>query len=528
MAGQPKSVATSGQPAFTQAEIPALYDKAHEHMRESTVELLKTWQQSFFTHSEEHEASAHQYLEVGCGTGNITRNHVLPLCPPRLKRLVGADISEAMLEYARTAHDHPKVDYRRLDITADEDVSRFIAEEGRFQRVYSFLALHCIQDKAAALKNIERLMTPGGECLVIYHPYAQSEKYYRALLESGLWEEHHGVLWRAMPVFHEINDPVFLRKSFSDLVKLTGIVPLSCELLQVNVKSVNLDDISRMYAMGNAAHRQLTEEEKPKMFEFARNYVQRNQCQFFSTTGSTPQLRISILCEGARLTGSLPCSGPGAAAVARLSEQRQAEAASAWDLDGQERVTACRGQDERWGAFLDTMDGSRDEDDPSPPAKRRRTDEGDVSQQADKVTQKPPDIDENFYSRQLYVLGRDAMGRMAQSDVLISGMGGLGVEIAKNVILAGVRSVTIHDEQTCSVWDLSSQYFLSEANVDENRASACESSLGQLNKYVQVKAHTEPLTMDFLKNFSVVILTETPLKTQQSIGTFTHENNIPL
>ncbi|KAH7970113.1 hypothetical protein HPB52_024160 [Rhipicephalus sanguineus] len=148
------------------------------------------------------------------------------------------------------------------------------------------------------------------------------------------------------------------------------------------------------------------------------------------------------------------------------------------------------------GALQDTMKGSEGEDDLSPPAKRRRTDEGDASQEA--------------------------------SDVLISGMGGLGVEIAKNVILAGVRSVTIHDEQVCSAVDLSAQYFLSEDTLGENRASACEASLGQLNKYVQVKAHTEPLTMDFLKTFTVVVLTETPLETQQSMAAFTHENNIPL
>ncbi|KAL1446965.1 hypothetical protein MTO96_044430 [Rhipicephalus appendiculatus] len=41
---------------------------------------------------------------------------------------------------------------------------------------------------------------------------------------------------------------------------------------------------------------------------------------------------------------------------------------------------------------------------------------------------------------------RDAMMRMARSDVLISGIGGLGVELAKNVILADVRSVTVHDD----------------------------------------------------------------------------------
>lgn len=52
-------------------------------------------------------------------------------------------------------------------------------------------------------------------------------------------------------------------------------------------------------------------------------------------------------------------------------------------------------------------------------------------------------IDESLYSRQLYVFGQDAMKKMAKSSILISGMGGLGVEIAKNIILAGVNLVTI-------------------------------------------------------------------------------------
>lgn len=55
------------------------------------------------------------------------------------------------------------------------------------------------------------------------------------------------------------------------------------------------------------------------------------------------------------------------------------------------------------------------------------------------------------------MLGHDAMRRMAHSNVLISGMGGLGVEIAKNVVLGGVKSVTIHDQGESTWYDLSSQ-----------------------------------------------------------------------
>lgn len=61
------------------------------------------------------------------------------------------------------------------------------------------------------------------------------------------------------------------------------------------------------------------------------------------------------------------------------------------------------------------------------------------------------DIDESLYSRQLYVLGADAMRRMASSDILLSGLNGIGVEIAKNIILGGVKSITLHDKAICSV-----------------------------------------------------------------------------
>ncbi len=46
---------------------------------------------------------------------------------------------------------------------------------------------------------------------------------------------------------------------------------------------------------------------------------------------------------------------------------------------------------------------------------------------------------------------------MQASNILISGMGGLGVEIAKNIILGGVKSVTIHDENEATIEDLATQ-----------------------------------------------------------------------
>lgn len=138
------------------------------------------------------------------------------------------------------------------------------------------------------------------------------------------------------------------------------------------------------------------------------------------------------------------------------------------------------------------------------------------------------EIDESLYSRQLYVLGHDAMRRMANSDVLISGLGGLGVEIAKNVILAGVKSVTLHDKAVCEIGDLSTQFYLSEKDVGKNRAEISRQQLSELNNYVPTKTYTGELTEDFLKNFRVVVLTATSAAEQRRISKITHENNVGL
>lgn len=138
------------------------------------------------------------------------------------------------------------------------------------------------------------------------------------------------------------------------------------------------------------------------------------------------------------------------------------------------------------------------------------------------------DIDEGLYSRQLYVLGHDAMRRMARSDVLISGLGGLGVEIAKNVILGGVKSVTLHDKALCSLADLSSQFYLTAEDVGRNRAEVSCRQLSELNNYVPTTAYAGELTEDFLRKFRVVVLTLTPLAEQHRIAEITHRNNIAL
>ncbi|KAK5085594.1 E1 ubiquitin-activating protein [Lithohypha guttulata] len=141
------------------------------------------------------------------------------------------------------------------------------------------------------------------------------------------------------------------------------------------------------------------------------------------------------------------------------------------------------------------------------------------------------EIDESLYSRQLYVLGHEAMKRMGSSNILISGLKGLGVEIAKNIALAGVKSLTLHDPHPAAIADLSSQFFLHPEDVGKSRAQVTAPRVAELNSYTPVSVHeSQSLTDDLsqLKNYQVVVLTNTPLKEQLKIADFCHQNGIYL
>eukprot|EP00088_Acartia_fossae_P034488 TRINITY_DN353_c0_g1_i1.p1 TRINITY_DN353_c0_g1~~TRINITY_DN353_c0_g1_i1.p1 ORF type:complete len:1113 (+),score=407.62 TRINITY_DN353_c0_g1_i1:244-3582(+) len=135
-------------------------------------------------------------------------------------------------------------------------------------------------------------------------------------------------------------------------------------------------------------------------------------------------------------------------------------------------------------------------------------------------------IDESLYSRQLFVLGKEAMEKMQKSNILISGMKGLGIEIAKNVILGGVKSVTIHDQGKVEISDLSSQFYLTEADIGKNRAEACFQKASELNTYVNMRMETGELSESLIKEHSVVVLTNSSLEEQRRVNAITHEAGI--
>lgn len=63
------------------------------------------------------------------------------------------------------------------------------------------------------------------------------------------------------------------------------------------------------------------------------------------------------------------------------------------------------------------------------------------------ITENTP-IDEELYSRQLFVYGKTAQKRLASSRILVHGHGSLAAEIVKNLALAGVGNIVIGGKES--------------------------------------------------------------------------------
>jgi len=70
-----------------------------------------------------------------------------------------------------------------------------------------------------------------------------------------------------------------------------------------------------------------------------------------------------------------------------------------------------------------------------------------------------------LYDRQIRLWGAQAQERIHSANILLVSLRALGTEIAKNLTLAGIRSLTIIDNDPVSEEDLGTQYFVRQEDV---------------------------------------------------------------
>lgn len=125
-----------------------------------------------------------------------------------------------------------------------------------------------------------------------------------------------------------------------------------------------------------------------------------------------------------------------------------------------------------------------------------------------------------LYDRQIRLWGVAAQAKIQSASILLITLKSLSSEIAKNLVLAGISSLTILDDAPVSEADLGAGFFLSEAAAEagdpsaiigKNRAETALPFIQKLNPRVQVKVDTEGVTQkgsSYFGSFDVVIATD--------------------
>jgi ubiquitin-like 1-activating enzyme E1 A len=104
-----------------------------------------------------------------------------------------------------------------------------------------------------------------------------------------------------------------------------------------------------------------------------------------------------------------------------------------------------------------------------------------------------------------------AQQKIQAANILLISMKALANEIAKNLVLAGIGSLTIIDDQLVTEADLGAQFFLSQENVGENRAEAAAVQIQKLNPRVKVFPDSGSIMTkgaSYFAAFDIVIATD--------------------
>lgn len=133
-----------------------------------------------------------------------------------------------------------------------------------------------------------------------------------------------------------------------------------------------------------------------------------------------------------------------------------------------------------------------------------------------------------LYDRQIRLWGVQAQEKIRNADILLIGMRALANEIAKNLVLAGIHSLTIVDHELITANDLGAQFFIYESDVGTNRAEAAAPQLRKLNPRVMVVVDQGDIRLkspDYFGAFDVVIATDLQPDSLNIINTATRMNH---
>ncbi|CAN7996967.1 unnamed protein product [Ixodes pacificus] len=253
----------TGRATATTPLKPQLYmDATGQTWFSAAVDELDSLQDYFKSDNNED----HQYLDLGCGTGDITRDGLLPRCLP-CRKIVAVDVSKYMVDYARMNFPHPKITYDVLDIVWD-DVPEFVKRYGQFERVCSLFCFNWVKDQEKAFKNVANVMKPGGKGFFRFYAASPHMRFRRKLATMDRWKKYAEICEGCIPPSVALVGKEALLSHMSGLLKAANLTPVICEVRrETPTYYTGLEHLIQELMNMNPMRNYLTKQEEALLFE---------------------------------------------------------------------------------------------------------------------------------------------------------------------------------------------------------------------------------------------------------------------
>lgn len=172
-------------------------------------------------------------LDIGCGTGDIAVDLLIPLLPKEFTKLAGCDRSEENIQYARKKHEqYTKVTFDCIDYGCDnEEIQKYIqANNYYYDHITSFYCLHWIPNQKNLMNNIyDMLREPNSDCLLVFVGNNPIFESYSILSKNPKWTKYMQDVNEYIPIYHSATDTV---KEFSNLLYSVGFTNCKIDIQQ--------------------------------------------------------------------------------------------------------------------------------------------------------------------------------------------------------------------------------------------------------------------------------------------------------
>ncbi|XP_031620775.1 juvenile hormone acid O-methyltransferase-like [Contarinia nasturtii] len=202
----------------------ALYQRSNGLQRYDVQQVLK-----FFSHVLKWRPDGcDSLLDIGCGSGDVTIDFILPILPKNFKRLVAVDLSNDMIQYARENYILPNIFFNQFDLGTDVD-KQSLREIEKFDHITSFFCLNWVKNQQTAVRNFYKLLKPGGDFLVLFVAYHPIYDFYKKQSKSKRWSEYMADVDEFISPYQYSENPAI---EFRDLLTECGFSKVNVETLE--------------------------------------------------------------------------------------------------------------------------------------------------------------------------------------------------------------------------------------------------------------------------------------------------------